>query len=359
MRKTWLVIPAAACLAAGITAAAAADAGGTAGTIWACVSPTQHLTNVSVTAPPSCPAGSYPVSWAGTVPGPSPSPSPAATSPSPGPSPAATGTVPAGTLAGYSCTTADPQGACPASGAYDDTADISWSDGSNTYVANQMWGCGDLAPGSPGSPCGVQELGANSPADFAVTSAQPAQNTAVLAYPDVNQGMDPWDGSAQGPLSGFSSITSAYAEAMNATAGTDAEAAYDMWVSNTGTAASEIMIWVDNHGQTPSGSPVATAVIGGRTWTVWADTCADCTISFVDQANEPSGSVPILASSSLNGDGFFDWLVSHGYEPATAHLDQVNFGWEICSTGGVPENFYVTRYTLDAQCANGAAAGSC
>jgi hypothetical protein len=40
------------------------------------------------------------------------------------------------------------------------------------------------------------------------------------------------------------------------------------------------------------------------------------------------------------------WLVRHHYESRTTRIGQVDFGWEICSTGGVRETFKVTNYTL-------------
>ena len=40
------------------------------------------------------------------------------------------------------------------------------------------------------------------------------------------------------------------------------------------------------------------------------------------------------------------WLVRHHYESGTTAIGQVDFGWEICSTGGVKETFKVTNYTL-------------
>ena len=40
------------------------------------------------------------------------------------------------------------------------------------------------------------------------------------------------------------------------------------------------------------------------------------------------------------------WLVRHRYMRATATIDQVQFGWELCSTGGKWRVFRVTRYNL-------------
>jgi hypothetical protein len=54
--------------------------------------------------------------------------------------------------------------------------------------------------------------------------------------------------------------------------------------------------------------------------------------------NAGTGTVHILA--------MLRWLVRHHYESAGTRVGQIDFGWEICSTGGVAETFKVTDYTL-------------
>ena len=51
-----------------------------------------------------------------------------------------------------------------------------------------------------------------------------------------------------------------------AKAGYDAEAAYDLWLDHYKI---EVMVWVDNHGQTPAGDVVAQATLGGRRYDVY------------------------------------------------------------------------------------------
>jgi hypothetical protein len=55
-------------------------------------------------------------------------------------------------------------------------------------------------------------------------------------------------------------------------------------------------------------------------------------------ASEQSGSVDILA--------MLTWLENHGYVPRNDTLDAVKYGWEICSTGGVNENFQVSKFSI-------------
>jgi hypothetical protein len=44
------------------------------------------------------------------------------------------------------------------------------------------------------------------------------------------------------------------------------------------------------------------------------------------------------------------WLQRNGYVSAGAAIGQVDFGWEICSTGGEPETFTVSTDTLRSVC---------
>ena len=54
-------------------------------------------------------------------------------------------------------------------------------------------------------------------------------------------------------------------------------------------------------------------------------------------ASEQSGSVDILA--------MLTWLTSHRYLPSDSALWAIDYGWEICSTGGADENFQVSSFS--------------
>jgi hypothetical protein len=170
--------------------------------------------------------------------------------------------------------------------------------GCTTDIANNTWACGN------GS-CGPQTLTAHHPGNWFVVSAQASGDTAVLTYPNVQQvftkttDTDP-------AISAFTAITSAFTETMNPQAGTDAEAAYDLWASR-----------------------------GGE-------------VIFSLNKSERSGTVDIL--------GVLTWLRGRGLASSGPQLGQVDFGFEICSTGGKPEKFAVSRYTLTSTCAS---AGGC
>jgi hypothetical protein len=308
-----------------------AAASGQDATVYACLA-AGTLTRVSMTAAPKCPAKSTRVRWAaksgppaspGPVPSASPRPSPSptrnTTSPSPvqttmSPRPVQTTTSPAPT---QTSTTR-------ASWAWCSSAPVGqWTTPDGRFdLYNNEWNTSDN-PG-PQTICG------NSESDWQAVSTQRAGNTAVLTAPQVQI---PYNKGNGYPLSDFSSLSSSYTEDMHAVAGTDAEAMYDLWLNGLNK---EVMFWVDDHGQTPSGSVVATTTFSGATWDLWQTGSGYW--AFVRQGNASSGTVDLLAG--------LQFLESRGQLTATDKLWQVNFGWEICSTAGAPETFTVSNYSV-------------
>jgi hypothetical protein len=180
----------------------------------------------------------------------------------------------------------------------------------------------------------------DSPGHWQVISDQAAGNTAVLAYPDVQQ-IFTLTSNAPAPLSSFSSVVSDFKESMPA--GGDNEAAYDIWLGTSASrnSSQEVMIWVDNHRTNPPpGKVVSRPTFLGARYTVWYN---NGTVYMVRDRNETSGRIHILT--------MLDWLESHGYSPGGSGLNQIDFGWEICSTGGTPEIFTISRYDLRVSCA--------
>jgi hypothetical protein len=175
---------------------------------------------------------------------------------------------------------------------------------------------------------GPQTIWANSYRDWGVESDQAAGNTAVETYPSVEENY------ANLPVSSFIKIDNSFTEAMPDAAGLRAEAADDVFLNNR---AIEVMIWVDNHGQTPAGNIISQAVIAGQSFAVWQ---GGPTYTFVLNHNETSGRTQILPT--------IQWLMERGYVPASATLTQIDFGWEIASTDGSPMDFAITYYSLYA-----------
>jgi len=235
----------------------------------------------------------------------------------------------------WSCVATDngaenPGLACPGGNGYQYSG-ITNSNGYNTRVLNDMWN-----PSGPGHP---QTIYVDNPGHWQVVSDQPVGNTAVLAYPDVQQ-LFTLTSNAPAPLSSFSTIVSDFKESMPD--GGDNEAAYDIWLGTASKSFSqEVMIWVDDHRTNPPpGQVVARPTFFGAKYTVWDDSG---TVYMVRDSNETSGRIDILT--------MLGWLESHGYSPAGSGLNQIDFGWEICSTGGKAETFTMSRYDLHVVCA--------
>jgi len=115
--------------------------------------------------------------------------------------------------------------------------------------------------------------------------------------------------------------------------GFDAEAAYDMFLKGSDT--DEVMVWVDNQGQSPGGTFYKVAKIDGQRFRVYV---AGGTKSFVLNHNETSGRVNYLA--------VLRWLHDHGMLKSSDAVSQFNFGWEICDTAGQTRTFTLHRLTL-------------
>jgi hypothetical protein len=213
------------------------------------------------------------------------------------------------------------------------------------YVVQDEW--------NPSSALRHQELDATSMSDWRVKANLAPGNTAVLSYPDAQDTVTNTDDKPV-PLVNYTDIRSTYNVTMPSSPGAadDYEAAYDIWLGDSGTKSwthdQEIMIWTNNHGQTPAGHAI------GQTWTdpstgddyeIWVDpgsTTVGTTaiVTLVSQTNRSSGSVDLLDA--------FKWLRSAAYTSSGAGIDQIDFGFELCSTSGVTETFAVHGYTLDA-----------
>ncbi len=206
--------------------------------------------------------------------------------------------------------------------------------GSQPTVGNNIW---NPIPGAR------QALYANSPGAWYVTSNIPAGNTAVVSYPSLSADFHVQNSSGSWvtqPLTNFASMVSSFSENMNVTSSTNAWAAYDIWMGN----GAEVMI---QHDFSPHANPecphVATATFGGsygvpvQAWGL-CHFGTELIWQLPANASEQSGSVDILA--------MLTWLEKHGYIPRNDTLGALGYGWEICSTGGVNENFQVSKFSI-------------
>jgi hypothetical protein len=229
------------------------------------------------------------------------------------------------------CVTSTAKGQC---GPYKYSANTA-SSGYNTYVGQDVW---NPIPGWQ------QTLHSSGPGNWYVTANVPAGNTAVVSYPSTGQGSS-GNGTTQ-RISSYTTITSAFAENMHSNPQTNAEAAYDIWT----VAGIEIMIQHDFSSLRPrcaaaSGDPVLATVGFSEPGTGTIHNWNFCQYGseriwqFAD-GNVRSGSVDILA--------MLTWLMNHGHLPRDSELGAVGYGFEVCSTGGVDENFSVSRFSLTA-----------
>jgi hypothetical protein len=191
------------------------------------------------------------------------------------------------------------------------------------FVANDMWnaGAGNVS----------QTLSACSYSDWSVT-ATASGSGSVLTYPDSHL-----DVPNTPEISSLSSVTSSFADT-NPNTGTY-EDAYDIWlngIADPSAGSDELMIWTNNHGQTPGGSPMATVTISGQKWTAWKGN--GNYMAFVANSNVSAGTVNLLA--------FFQWVIAKGWVPGNSTLSQIDYGVEICSTNGAPATFSFSNFAV-------------
>lgn len=261
-----------------------------------------------------CPSGFEVTVNTDTGASPAPTPTPTATTPTPTPTPTNSVVCEVKTLDRSAC------------GPFADPNVKGGPNDSGATVRQEVW---NLKPQLTKQDTKVY----SGPLNFTSTINAANGNTAVNSYPDISDTVTTTSNTPQ-PISSYNSLVSTYTENMNANVNTDAEAAYDIWLNNY---ANELMIWVDNHGQRPAGNDTGTTITaGGVSYEVW-DTSGHSTVSVV-RSNAQSASVDVL--------GVIKALQAKGYYTSSAGLNQVDFGFETPSTGGVDEDFTVSAYTL-------------
>jgi len=176
------------------------------------------------------------------------------------------------------------------------------------------------------SAAGPQTIWADSFHHWGVVTNQ-AQSTSVKTYPCVQQDYN------EIPYTRLTYLRSGFTQAMPTAPNLDAEAAYDLWLNHYKI---EIMMWVDNQGQTPAGSVVAHVNFYGENFAVYKP--HHTLFSFVlTGRQQTTGKVHLLSA--------LRWLVTNHWLRSDVKLTQANFGWEIAASGGTT-NFSVSNYWL-------------
>jgi Glycosyl hydrolase family 12 len=190
-------------------------------------------------------------------------------------------------------------------------------------VANNMWNAGGGGIS--------QTLSACSASSWFVNATVANDGGGVKTYPNSHY---MFDNSPQ--VSSLNSVTSTFAQS-SPNSGTF-EDAYDIWLNGLAGSggADEVMIWTENHGQIPGGSPMASATFGGQPFTVWRGN--NNLVSFVADSNVTSGTLNLLP--------FFQWLINKGWESANSTLLQVDYGVELVSTNG-RETFSFSDFSVN------------
>jgi glycosyl hydrolase family 12 len=196
-----------------------------------------------------------------------------------------------------------------------------WTNGAY-YLSNDMWNISGYSV--------TQTLHACSDSNWYVVANMNNDrgDGAVKTYPDVHEDF------SEPRISSFHSISSTFAETSPHVG--IYEDAYDIWINGVATSGStEVMIWTENFGQVPGGSPQGSATFGGRTYKVWKN---GNYIAFVPDHNFTAGSMDLLE--------FFNWVIAKGWMPATSTLGQIDYGAEIVSTNSAPATFRFTNFSI-------------
>jgi Flp pilus assembly protein TadB len=177
------------------------------------------------------------------------------------------------------------------------------------------------------SQAGPQTIWAYSYRRWGVQSVQ-QNTTSVKAYPCVRTFYN-------GPsYSGLRYLRSSFTESMPSTPTLAAEASYAVWLNNHQV---EVMMWVDNHNRTPAGHKFGEIVIYQHDFTVWQNG-RDVFTFVLSGPQETTGRVHLLSA--------LRFLVNHNKLSSSDTVSEVDFGWEIASTGGTTQNFGVTGYAV-------------
>jgi hypothetical protein len=194
----------------------------------------------------------------------------------------------------------------------------------NYYVTNDMWNVGNYSVSQTLSACSYHSWYVTA------TMNNNAGDGAVKTYPNVHQDFN------EPKITGFNNISATFAQ--SGTPGGIYEYAFDVWINGVADSNStEVMVWTQNHGQTPSGSTMGRMTAGGHSFQVWK---AGTYIAFVADQNFSSGTVDLLS--------IFKYVIGKGWLTNSATLGQIDYGVELVSTNNTPATFSINNFSIAA-----------
>jgi Flp pilus assembly protein TadB len=175
---------------------------------------------------------------------------------------------------------------------------------------------------------GPQTIWANSASQWGVESSQ-SGTAKVKSYPCVKSFIK---GSPQ--YSSLRFLRSSFTESMPSSGLVTGSATYAVWLNSHQV---EVTMWVENHNRKPIGKPIGEIQFYKGDFKVWQDSPTKYTF-VLSGPQEPTGTVHLLSA--------LRWLVNHQRLNSTDSVDEVDFGWEIASTGGIAQDFAMTKYLV-------------
>jgi Flp pilus assembly protein TadB len=124
---------------------------------------------------------------------------------------------------------------------------------------------------------------------------------------------------------------------MPSTGSLAASATYTVWLDNRQV---EVVMRVDNRNLPAGGHEIGEIVFFKNDFKVYKNSSTMYTFVLTGP-QETSGTVHLLSA--------LRWLVHHGKLNTTDIVNEVDFGWQIASTGGTAQDFSVTRYGVTSQ----------
>jgi Flp pilus assembly protein TadB len=179
------------------------------------------------------------------------------------------------------------------------------------------------------SQAGPQTIWAYSYRRWGVESAQ-KNTTNVKAYPCIRKMYN------SPRYSSLRYLRSSFTESMPSTGTLAAEASYAVWLNGHQV---EVMMWVDIHNRAPAGRKIGDIGIYQQDFSVWQNGPDEYTF-VLSGPQETTGRVHLLSA--------LRYLVNHNILSSSDTVSEVDFGWEIASTGGTAQDFGVTSYAVSS-----------